>query len=476
MTYIYNDSNIYSSSHIVRDPNDLDLSNIYPLADLYFCPTCQQPKSIQQCQYHIISKYCSNCLVDYTEKIHLKRCTKTCFECPRCEAIISINIVNHALNGKSFIFTCNYCPFQFETSVIEKPKSLHSIINQERSEREDFHDKLFNQLKKTFENQYDNNNETDTNTNSPLDELKLKNLNLTTLSSPTPIVTTGETNFKIDQKTDDITPRLNSIKFDSSSPLHHSNTYSSWQVNRRRFPLAKQLSIKYSLRCLTCNTKLLQPTIIRDSPSLHKFTIKLSAVDYLPIIKVTKYKTNVYLLNFINPLPSKCVITLSTTAQIPSQFINPPTSNKSIDVTIPINKFIIGPNINKSFIKNIPTALLTKNTSASLAELVSRKKSLQNSNVRMSTTSSQLQQFEEEEEEEIDFPKLEDKGSNWYTIPIHIAISQLRNATIKLPLHIKIKTELPSSFKSKEITAASITPPQKLSFKYWNIIELDSAI
>ncbi|KAK6461298.1 hypothetical protein DFJ63DRAFT_222091 [Scheffersomyces coipomensis] len=457
MTYIYNDSNIYCSSIVTHDASQIDFNQVYPLADLYYCHVCKSPKSKYQCSYEIISKYCSNCLIDYNGDGDNHHCLKNCFDCPKCKVVVGITMNNHDENGKSFSFNCKFCQFSYTTKVIEKPKSLISIITQEKKNDQDYYAKVYDHVRSSV---------LETQPQKSLDELKVKNLNLSTTKSKV-----QKSSYDIDPISDDITNQLSHHKYTHGSKSLH-DTSNQWHSNEYKFPLPKPLSIKYSLICQDCHTPLLQPKVIENQPTLIKYSIKSYAKDYLPIVKLTKsHKFNhVYLLNFINPMTTKCSITISTPTTIPLRFITPKDNDRDIQITLPINKFVIGANLNKNIVKNIPTSLLTDHTSASLAELISRNKADQLTQNIAGDNGDE----EEEEEVQLDFTQLVDYGSNWYTVPIHLLqITKLRNnnakkiITVKIPLFINLK-----SYQNKEVykNGNDLTPNFEIG--YWNLINV----
>lgn len=248
----HNDSNIYCGPG-----NEIDYRRVYKLAELHFCPNCQSPKSKLQCIYKIESKFCPNCLQNFSSKV--STCGRNCFSCLKCSGHILVSVTDHS-NGKSFEFNCTYCQYSYVTKIISKPKALSSILKQERLERDLFAN-TFNKFKSDL--QSDDLNLSDT---------VKKNLQLSGIIE------------KSDKK----------IKLSLSNDTIPSIFY----------PQSRKLSTKCSVRCLDCKTYLLVPK--DDTPTINKFDINFMALDYLPLIKVM----NKNILSFINPLNSSILVKL----------------------------------------------------------------------------------------------------------------------------------------------------------------------
>lgn len=310
----YNDANIFCGQG-----NQIDYHQVFKIADLYFCPNCQLPKSKLQTVYKIEQKFCPNCLQDYSSG--LSTCSKNCFTCPKCTGHIVVSANDHE-HGKSFKFRCTYCPYEYVTLVISKPKSLINIIKHEKLNQDVF-SQIFSQFKANFES--DKPSKIDKN-----DKIK-ENLKLSGLA---------------ENKIDKI-------------GLNRDND----ALETKLFPLSRKLSSKCSVRCLDCNTVLVSPK--QTPPTVNKFDINLLAIDYLPIIKVHPGKSgdddHIFILSLVNPLdiPMDVQIQWNNTA-----------------VTIPTSNFVITPSTSlgsHNLIKQIPTSWLTNKTTVSKAELILRK-------------------------------------------------------------------------------------------------------
>ncbi|RCK66024.1 hypothetical protein Cantr_01691 [Candida viswanathii] len=415
MSRIYNDSFIYCCSD---PPLDLTLTAsinpnfLHPLSDLYFCPICQYPKSKYQTFAKISYKFCSQCLTNYTRNDHITRCSKNCFMCPQCDSNLKIKMNDCDDNGKSFSFDCAFCEFAYETKVVYKPRSLVSIIKDEKMD-DGFHGFCEDIRNGVLSGDHHPNQSEQTRKNL---QLMLKK----NLSTPTT----------------------------TNSP-----------ADKKQYPVSKPLTTKKTLRCLDCNNLVFAPQVEPHNnvpPTINKFQVKFNAVDYMPTVIMSKilndtrpwnHHTQVMLIHFINPLSVKVHLNIS----IPSEL------NHAVKLTIPINEFTLGganPKNTGGIIKNIPTALLTTNTIISKSELILRK-----GDVAFKPASS-VEEIEENLDDYIE------KGGNWYSIPIIITNQPVDGTPLKIPVHVSLSSDLvPDSLK--KIT-------NKFSLGYWNILEVNT--
>ena len=325
---------------------------------------------------------------------------------------MSIAINDHK-TGKSFTFTCNFCSYVYNTSIITQPKSLNSILKQEQDENQ-YENRIFNQFKHAL-----------SSTNKSFDEVTTKNLQLSNL---------------LPQQ------QIDKLQLDESND----------PTSSLKFPFPRKLTCKYSIKCLGCNTVLSLPNI-EKSPIVNKFAISFSAIDFMPTIKIVKPNHNVdgnryiFVANFINPLPLPMEISVRTLLVLSVPFVSG-TSLGKVTVTIPTSKFVVKPSQllgSDEIIKQIPTTLLTKNTQTSASELILRLGNKSNLDINQETPENWT-----------------DSGNNWYQISINLEIDDTVDAAIKVPLHITVKTAMPETMKKLNLARSDLT------FAYWNIIDL----
>lgn len=349
----YNDSNIFCGQG-----NQIDYNQVFKLADLYFCPNCQCPKSKLQTSYKIEQKFCPNCLQDFSSS--LSTCNKNCFTCPKCNGHVIVSVIDH-VQGKSFKFNCTYCPYDYVTQVILKPKSLLNIIKQEKLANDEFSN-IFSKFKLSYE---------------------------------------GKDTSNIGEKSDKVKEnlKLSGLLQDSVQKLELNSSNDTFPLIL--FPLSRTLSSKRSRRCLDCNTLLVSPK--PNLPTVNKFDVNFVALDYLPTIKVVEDKSHdgedcKYLMSFINPLNSPVDISIQW---------------NNTSVNIPITKFTTAPSNSlgsQNTIKKIPTSWLTKNTTTSKAELILRK----NEDIQFGNNWYQIPIFLQVDQEIL---------SNTIKLPLYITVS-----------------------------------------------------
>lgn len=450
MSKIYNDSKIFCTYSDSNDLNDITFNSIHPLADLYFCPLCQVHKTSSNCFYNIESKFCSNCLSDYSKHSNdTTYCVKNCFECPECASLLTIKVDDHEINkiqGKSFKFLCVFCPYMYQSEVITSPKSLHSIVRSEK--KVDKYEELYNNAMASLLDRYKEKFEW-----KKVDEVTLKNLALS------------------------VKPRS-----------EESNIASA---DMTTYPLAKKLSVKKSLRCLSCNSYLFLPHNEPDqAPTVTKFLVKFNAVDYMPLVKLSlpilrriSHKASSppkafksgnqynFLLSVMSPLNQDLNIQISCLPTIPKYFISklgapygtPFLSEFDISLTLPVSQFIIksNPMHAKNSIKSIPTSFLTSKTTIARSELVLRLGNKLLKNDEPAVDYNNIENLE----------SLVESGNNWYQVPINLLIGENENLpigkyNIQIPLYITVNSVLPDSIKKLKLSK------NELSFGYWNVLNL----
>ncbi|EGW33715.1 uncharacterized protein SPAPADRAFT_70001 [Spathaspora passalidarum NRRL Y-27907] len=418
MSLIYNDSRIYCSD-TPFDPNNINTNLTFPLSHLFFCPICQEPRATHQTSYDIESKFCANCLTDYSNNKNLTHCIKNCFECPDCHANLSITMTDHDNKGKSFNFNCVYCEYSYVTSVIYKPKSLHAIVDDEKRANPDSFHQLCDAIRKGVLGPEEEKSPVSKNIELMLQQTRRQE------QTPTP-------------------------------PTELDLTIKS-------YPQARKLTTKTSHRCCKCHNLVLAYANDKTQPTINKFAVKFSAVDYLPTISISnlfngeKFSsqvlkkwngTTILMIHLINPMSVKCTVNIS----IPSSYNVAPEVNCKI--TIPLNQVTLGPT-STNLIKTIPSCFLTSNTPTGKRELILRK-----GDVMHKPPAS----FEEVEENLNNFVE---RGINWYSIPVIINLDGSNTFNFRLPVYITLKSELPDVLKK-------IPGHDALSVGYWNVIDLGS--
>ncbi|CAI5756227.1 unnamed protein product [Candida verbasci] len=377
MSKLYNDSFIYCCTTKVIDIHSIDKTWLFELADLYFCPYCQCPKSKYEIIPRVHSKFCSNCLTDYTSKPDMMRCIKNCFICPLCSSSMGIKMMDHDSNGKSFEFSCQFCDYNYDTGVVYKPKSLHGIIEELKTD--------------TFIR-------------------KCKQI------------------LKMADKTEELSERVRmNLKLSQLDKKEEAESLID-EFEIAQYPIGKILTLKKSIRCSTCRNLLLD--YMESEPTINKFQIKFNAIDYLPTTSLTKLKSNVYLLHFVNPLDVKMSAKISSISQIVlSNF-----------------EFSLGASTS-SFIKGIPSAYLSLNNSTAKSELILRK-------------GDKLYNKIEDGEIEENLDRFIEVGVNWISIPIIIEDDSLKT----VPIYVTLKTEQPPKGLERVING--------LNAGYWNVLKV----
>lgn len=462
MSKIYNDSNIFCPRHD-RDNhiNNIDLNAVYSIADLYFCPSCQFHKSPENCDYNIESKFCSNCLTDYSQAPNDQTtCTKNCFRCPDCTSLLQISVSDHTVgekSGKAFKFECVYCEYSYNTRVVTSPKSLHAILKGEIKRNTDVSDTdnanldLFNQL-------YDQLVSPDHAVSAS--ERELENLTLSKIH-------TSKSSSNVDKNTQEVHDR---------ALLRSATRRKTYQL-----PQSIRLTFKKSLRCLTCNYYLVLPKKEEGPPTINKFMVKFNAVDYMPIIKLSlpmsknglgapeDVPTRVFtigeqynfLINFISPLNQNLEVKVSTLPSIPDYFLNP-RKPYHISLTLATPTFTIksDPLLAKTPIKSIPTPFLTSATTVSRSELVLR---LGNSLLKKDPS------YDYNNVENLE--TLAASGNNWYLIPINLLIEEgeesppVGQCHVRVPIYVTVRTHLPDTIKKLGLSK------KELSYGFWNVLD-----
>ncbi|SCU92578.1 LANO_0E01398g1_1 [Lachancea nothofagi CBS 11611] len=102
-----------------REPKSIHDLSICAKCHRVSCNWCQKPE--------LLIKYCPGCysLSEFDDQI---RCTKSCFECPRCQNQISIAGKKSKSNARQFLMKCHGCGWTYETADLGKTRSLTTYV------------------------------------------------------------------------------------------------------------------------------------------------------------------------------------------------------------------------------------------------------------------------------------------------------------------------------------------------------------
>ncbi|TGZ83226.1 hypothetical protein EX30DRAFT_303919 [Ascodesmis nigricans] len=139
-----------SGSHLAKDHSDLNADDpaevdddgqsnfnpysrranfsLYPLNRLLFCEDCNQIRCPRCILDEIVSYFCPNCLFEVpntTVKSEGNRCTRNCYSCPVCLAVLSVTALGDE-GTAPYILLCNHCLWSSSDIGIEldKPTSI----------------------------------------------------------------------------------------------------------------------------------------------------------------------------------------------------------------------------------------------------------------------------------------------------------------------------------------------------------------
>lgn len=481
----------------------------HAIGDLFFCPTCQGHKCKACCQVNVESKYCSNCMTDYTDSNEVV-CTKNCFSCPLCDAGLAISAIDSRCDekdGKIFRFKCLYCEYQYSTATILKPRSLVNIIRSEKKSGDGGYASLFSKFHENFVDQQslmklEGKQRVKKNVPRLSSEVlqKLKDLELTNLADSvkdssdeadvlrTKIGLNGLIAIDESQDLDNASQIASKNSLESFVTLEQQSKYGNFYstINNgslmtiqskilnpkasKQVPIPKKLSSKKSYKCLKCRQVLLMP---HKEPSLIKLLTKWNATDFLPMLRISGLINKEYpnslqvgklydlLINIINPLPVDIDMVITTMPQVSLEFLSDSLLN--LQVALPVSHLKIGGHKQKkdigSIVKSIPTPFLTKGTKISRTELILRLGKL-NSSHNSSDDSLEVSDI------------TVDKGDNWCLIPININVesSDLQQSLIdiKMPFYITTKSQVPQSIQDLNL------PSLHLSYGFWTILNFGS--
>lgn len=479
----------------------------HEVGDVYFCPSCQTLKCITCCHVHIESKYCSNCMADYSDGGD-SRCGKNCFSCPRCESGLVVSVSDGKLGekaGKIFKFKCVYCRYRYSTGTIVKPRPLASIIKGQKTQQDNGYSKRFAELQEHYSDRRKLHEVETRAKGAPIPrgpqfsgEMKqrLKDLELLSLagsvnkSSNEMDVLRSKidqcTSRPIDEEQDlensrrvlslhrlgdfvSVKRQLRQANFNSTmnngSLMNLHNRLADGEQNQ--LPMPKKLSSKKSYTCMACRHVLSMP---HKEPTLIKLQAKWNAIQYMPTLRISSLINKDYprsltigklynlLINIINPLATEMDVVLSTMPCLPLEFIS--STGIKVMLTLPVSSITIGGQSSKkdpsSIIKAIPTPFLTNRTKLARTEMIMRLGRL--NSVARADDSMELSD------------NVVERGENWYLIPLNITVesSTLQESKVKLkiPFYITIKSQLPESMQPLNL------PRKSLSYGYWAVLDI----
>lgn len=465
---------VYCSCSKRTDFGDVirDVRRYHDINGVSFCPSCQTLRCKFCTKSEIVMKYCCSCMSDYssTTEVH---CTKNCFVCPQCDALLAISLSDHRVEGvlgKKFSFTCTFCDYRYQTKIITKPKSILNILRGEYTENNELVE-YFEHISTIHKHRLNYETLEDQMIKDLKSGIKYKGISIEAMRH------INEMKLKIPQ--DEGLETLDSVKLilEDNKPVVLSETLeepmqkrfpttdgfmmfngmnSNIQESAALLPVPKRLSSKYTNKCCDCNHTLLMPT---DEVLSTKYHTMWNANDYLPLISVSPLlnqdmpklmesgKLYTFLINIVNPLLVPMTINLSS----PSEF----DENKSkIQTTIPISTVSIGEfNPKDHLIRGIPTPFLTKETKISRAERVMRLGKL--SSMRNNDTSIEFMET------------LVQKNDNWCLLPLEITLtSDIEAATLQIPVFVNVQSRLPDTIKLLKLTK------KELSYGFWSILNL----
>lgn len=407
---------------------------LHRLAELYFCRTCQCLKCRRCLNAHIEGKFCPSCMADHLA-VDARHCTKNCFNCPRCSShlVISSNSIERA---KQFAFVCTYCDYTYTTAVVDRPRSLLSILRSEQRAA-DPQARAFEQFRAKFKAMVAYNRtvpEAAPRRLLPQVLAKLETLNLTSLTKK--------------YATDNAALALEAA---SVAPLPlHEDAAPEGNIHQRcqnfpfqSLPNPNRLATKLSLSCRRCR----EPVEVPDpSPVLLKFATRCNAVDVAPTVQVTQTASEIMLgvpqtciLNFCNPTGGTMEIKVATLAVVPQQLC----PGARVEVSLALRSIRLGPatTTKRDLVADIPTPLLTDHSQVSRAEKMRR----------LGSEPAPNDSFDDS------FDTAIATTASWALVRLHYTVTGTGSLWLQVPLHLDV---------------ATVTPDQLVELRYWMVAEL----
>ncbi|KAF3929198.1 hypothetical protein AA313_de0203135 [Arthrobotrys entomopaga] len=339
------------------DPRDQRAAfSLFPIENLLYCEDCHQIRCPRCVQDEIVCWYCPSCLFEVpssTVKSDGNRCTRNCYLCPICTALLVVIPVNHTPSSTSvteqpvgpFNLFCSHC--HWTTSDLNPPLQLEkptSISAQLAKVAPSPHDAEFTRLKQHYAQQLGNAQEDFTNSPAALTRLMglytgigsgsgsrgsgmggvgrkgrgVKKLEMKEIDRPREV---------IEEKEMDIIERMATLGLDATANTKQRLS----QPHEPRFltelkPTAVLLRTKRSKRCRACRHILVKP---ESKVQTTRFRIRLVALNYIPsltikrlesdiqLTKLTPHKTLRFLLTVTNPLFDPISVSLLTPRYTP---------------------------------------------------------------------------------------------------------------------------------------------------------------
>ncbi|KAK6515436.1 hypothetical protein TWF506_007771 [Arthrobotrys conoides] len=331
-----------------RDPRSA--FSLFPIENLLYCEDCHQIRCPRCVQDEIVCWYCPSCLFEVpssTVKSDGNRCTRNCYLCPVCTALLAIVPVHHS-SGHSgsdhptgpFNLFCSHCHWTTSDLTppiqLEKPTSISAQLSKLTHSPQESE---FIRLKQHYAQQLGNAQEDFTNSPAALTRLMglytglgsgsgghggsrkgrgVKKLEMKEVDRPREVSEDQEL---------DIIERMALEGLDATTTAKQRLT----QPHDPRFlsdltPTAVLLRTKRSKRCRACRHILVKP---ESKVQTTRFRIRLVALNYIPSLTIkrldssitwnnlTPHKTHRFLLTVTNPLFDPISVSLLTPRRTP---------------------------------------------------------------------------------------------------------------------------------------------------------------
>ncbi|EWC48341.1 hypothetical protein DRE_02110 [Drechslerella stenobrocha 248] len=322
-----------------RDPRSA--FSLFPIENLLYCEDCHQIRCPRCVQDEIVCWYCPSCLFEVpssTVKSDGNRCTRNCYLCPICTALLSVVSINPSSGPATetpagpFTLFCNHCHWttaDLQPSIqLEKPTSISTQLAKLTSSPQDAE---FARLKQHYAQQLGNAQEDFANSPAALTRLMglyaglgssgtgrkgrgVKKLEMKEVDRPKEVA---------EEREMDLVERLARAGLDATTNTKQRIAH----PHEPRFlselkPVAVLLRTKRSKRCRKPESKV-QTT---------RFRIRLVALNYIPSLSVKRidssisltslipHKTHRFLLGVTNPLFEQISVSLLTPQYTPGTY------------------------------------------------------------------------------------------------------------------------------------------------------------
>ncbi|KAF3918502.1 hypothetical protein ABW21_db0205681 [Orbilia brochopaga] len=324
------------------DPRDPRAAfSLFPIENLLYCEDCHQIRCPRCVQDEIVCWYCPSCLFEVpssTVKSDGNRCTRNCYLCPICTALLVVMPVTHTPGAAAsdtpvgpFNLFCSHC--HWTTSDLQPPIQLEkptSISAQLAKLSAPPQDAEFARMKQHYAQQLGNAQEDFANSPAALTRLMglyaglgtggvgrkgrgVKKLEMKEVDRPRDVVEEREL---------ELIERLAKLGLDATTNAKQRIA----QPHEPRFltelkPVAVLLRTKRSKRCRACRHILVKP---ESKVQTTRFRIRLVALSYIPSVGIKRldpsinltslipHKTHRFLLTVTNPLFDPISVSLLT--------------------------------------------------------------------------------------------------------------------------------------------------------------------